>query len=276
MKALVNIAPLPQAIEKLGGKTAVASAWKSADWEKFLVELRDRAFFSATVENGRWLSAAQEKLLLAIRLQREKVQNGEALVDRSSFIGDMRKAAFASGIATGKGDLQDLASRTRLGLIYDMQVQGAQGYARRTMDLDPDVLDAYPAQELVRSEARRAPRDWPAIWQSKGGALANGRMVALKTDGIWSRISRFGTPWPPFDYGSGMDLEDVSRADAEALGLIAPGAAVQPEDDMNFNTGLEAIVNPNDEVLRRYLQRVLGDQVEWVSGRVRWTGRAAA
>ena len=276
MKVFASIAPLPEAIAKLDSKAIVASRLSSAEWEALQTPLRDRAFFSSKVEHGRWLSAAREKLLLSVRMQREAVARGEALVDRSSFIGDLRKAAFAAGIGTGKGDLQDVAGRARLKLIYDMQVQGAQGYARRQMDLDQDVLDAYPAQELVREEQRRAPRDWPALWQSKGGQLVSERMVALKTDGIWSRISRFGTPWPPFDFGSGMGLQDVSRSEAEDLGLIAPGDQVEPAADENFNSQLESQVNPNDTFLRDYLTREFGDQVKWDGGRVIWVGRTAA
>ena len=45
-------------------------------------------------------------------------------------------------------------------------------------------------------------------------------MIALKTDPIWTKISRFGHPWPPFDFNSGMGVRDVSRADAIRLGVI--------------------------------------------------------
>ena len=97
------------------------------------------------------------------------------------------------------------------------------------------VLDAYPAQELVRFEDRKEPRDWVQTWRAAGGrvfpggdegTLNNYRLIAAKDDPIWSAISRFGQPWPPFDFGSGMGLRDVSRLEAEQLGVIAPGQTV--------------------------------------------------
>lgn len=45
-------------------------------------------------------------------------------------------------------------------------------------------------------------------------------MVALVDDPIWARISRWGDPFPPFDYNSGMKLFKVSRANAIRLGLL--------------------------------------------------------
>ena len=52
-------------------------------------------------------------------------------------------------------------------------------------------------------------------------------MVALINHPGWSRLSRFGTPWPPFDYSSGMGVESVSRKEAVALGVIGPDDMLQ-------------------------------------------------
>jgi len=76
---------------------------------------------------------------------------------------------------------------------------------------------------------REKGRDWPMRWEAAGGQFTNGRMAALKTDPIWAAISRFGDPFPPFDYGSGMGLRDIDREEAEALGLIGPGDTLTPE-----------------------------------------------
>lgn len=46
-------------------------------------------------------------------------------------------------------------------------------------------------------------------------------MVALKTSPIWVELSRFGYPYPPFDFNSGMWVRPVSDDDCEALGLLA-------------------------------------------------------
>ena len=63
-------------------------------------------------------------------------------------------------------------------------------------------------------------------WEAAGGQFTNGRMAALKTDPIRAAISRFGDPFPPFDYGSDMGLRDIDREEAEALGLQSLGRSV--------------------------------------------------
>lgn len=265
---LAQIAPLDEAVKKFGERSVVASTLRTAEWEKVPLHLRERAFFSAAVDHARFLAEAQAKLRAAISLRREQVARGEAIVDRSSFIGDLRKLALAEGLGTGSGGLTDVASRARLGLIFDTQLRMAQGYAQRKMDLDPDVLDAFPAQELVREEDRKAPRDWGRRWVEAGGELVNGRMIALKTDPIWTKISRFGTPWPPFDFNSGMGLRDISRQEAEQLGLLEPGAPVAAEDEY-FNEQLAA---PAENVDVDFLKSAFGDQVRIKNGKVEWVG----
>jgi hypothetical protein len=256
--ALVDIAPLDEAVKNFGAKSVVASKLRTAQWEKVPLYLRERALFSAGVDHARFLSTVQEKLRAALEVQREKVAHGEAIVDRSSFIGDLRRLAIQEGLGTGQGGLTDVASSTRLGLIFDMQLRMAQGYAQRKMDLDPDVLDAFPAQELVREEERKQPRDWESRWQAAGGQLSDGRMIALKTDPVWTKISRFGTPWPPY----------VGREEAEQLGLIEPGQTVSAEDEY-FNDQLAASAEHLDE---QFLKDSFGDQVQIKDGKARWLG----
>ncbi|MCD8298621.1 MAG: hypothetical protein LUD39_02525 [Opitutae bacterium] len=68
----------------------------------------------------------------------------------------------------------------------------------------------------------KEPRDWPARWRAAGGQFyGNGLMAALKDDPIWRRISAFGEPTPPFDYGSQMGLSDIDAGEAVELGLIS-------------------------------------------------------
>lgn len=62
-------------------------------------------------------------------------------------------------------------------------------------------------------------------------------MIALKNESIWEDISRFGTPYAPFDFNSGMDVRDIDRATAVQLGLMSARERVMPqhrdfEDDM--------------------------------------------
>lgn len=263
--------PLPDAIAKLDAKTPVGAALKSAEWEKVPLALRERAQFSARVESARVLSAIQDKLQKRVAMIREQVARGEAGVDRSSFIGDLRKIAAAEGLGDGSGKITDISSAPRLALIFDMQTQQAAEYARWKMGQDRDLLDEFPAQELLRVEDRQMQRDWRRRWAAAGGRLFGGRMIALKSDPIWTAISRFGTPWPPFDFGSGMGVEDVSRSEAVRLGLIQPDERVEPilED---FNARLEASVTGLGSDILGKLAAAFGDQVEITAGKIKWKG----
>jgi len=77
---------------------------------------------------------------------------------------------------------------------------------------------------------RREPRTtWRQRWRAAGGKFPGGRMVALKTSPVWVNLSRFGNPWPPYDYSSGMGVMDIDRAEAERLGLLTPEQRLTPE-----------------------------------------------
>jgi hypothetical protein len=93
------------------------------------------------------------------------------------------------------------------------------GHCSFVQGMDPEVLDAYPARELVHVKNGTEPYDWKVRWVESGGKLHGGRMIALKNDPIWLKISDFGHPHPPFAFGSGMDMVDVSRVEAVELGL---------------------------------------------------------
>lgn len=278
MELLATIAPLDEAVKHFGEKSIVASTVRSKEWEKVRPEIRDRSFFSAGVEDARFLSTAQQKLMDALKLQREAVKNGEALVDRSSFIGDMRKIALGSSdVPTRFADqgITNLASQARLGLIYDMQMRSAQGFADYKMSMDPDLLDAFPAQELLPSTAKNPRTTWEAKWTENGGRIFGGRLVALKTDDIWSKISRFGAPWPPYDFGSTRDLRDVSRQEAIDIGLIQPDEKIEPDATPNFNAGLSASAAGLPGEFLAALKKVFGAAIKLANGELTWAGGAA-
>lgn len=272
-EVLLGTGPNRDAVEKLLARVPVGSRLRSAEWAAVPLALRERAQFSAGVESVRLLGEIQAKLEQALRQTRE----GGTGMFRDRFIAEVRSVAEAEGFERraggGFGSLTDVTSVRRLDLIWQQQTQQAAGYAQWKAGQDADVLDAFPAQELVRVEERREKRDWRARWQGAGGALVQGRMIALKTAGIWERISAFDTPWPPFDFGSGMGVVDVSREDAEALGLVARDALVAPVE-RDFNARLEASAGSTDPDLVDWLEMSFGDQVAVQSGRVVWSATA--
>jgi hypothetical protein len=277
MKLSSIVSPIQAAIEKLGAKTPIVSVLRSAEWADVPLGLRERAQFSARVESARVMQTIQDKMMSAISMKREKVAHGEAFVDRSSFIGDLRKVVQEEGLGTGTGTITDISSRARLGLIYDTQLAQAQGFARYKSDMTPIILDMWPAQEFLRLQERRAPRNWTSRWEEAGGIfVAGSRMIALKTDPVWVNLSVFGVPWPPFDFGSGMGLKDVSRADAVEYGLLEKGETIQPTD-AKFNDDLWASTeNLSPEILSA-LKTIFGDQIiiDPAEGSVSWKGGAS-
>jgi hypothetical protein len=140
--------------------------------------------------------------------------------------------------AGDEGTIKDLSSNQRIKLQHETNVEMAQGYGYWAEGQNPDVLDEWPCSELYRAEDRKEKRNWQERWVRAGGKLFAGRMIARKDDQVWEKISAFGTPYPPFDFGSGMDVRDVDRAEAERLGVIPKGAVVTPQS-RDFNQGLD-------------------------------------
>lgn len=202
--------------------------------------LREKCFFSARVNDAEVLGKMRE--LLGAAIDSSKRDSSKALVSQDKFISEMKSFLASRGYTMGGSKLTDITSRRRLGLIYDMNVQEAREYARYVRGQDADALDMYPAQEFVRVESRRVPRtDWPMRWRAAGGKIRGGRMVALKSDLVWTNLSRFGRPYPPFDYGSGMGVEDIDREEAVELGLLTDD---EPADEIpDFDIALEAEVS---------------------------------
>jgi hypothetical protein len=275
---------IPAAVERIARRTPVTSGLSAKQWQDVPLALRDRATFSAKVESSRFLQSAQDRLLTSIRDARKAIirPDGQAdtvLMDKGRFISEMRRIALDEGLGpTGPRDMEDIRSSSRLGLIFDMAEKQAYGYAQRKVGLDPDVLDAFPAQRLVRIRQSKAPRDWDARWQEAGdqvgweGALQTD-MVALKTSPIWEALSIFGVPWPPFDYGSGMGLRDARRSEAEALGLLDPGERITGDEaEERFNAELEASVKGWRPDQIATLRGAFGDQVQERGGRLVWQG----
>ena len=248
--------PLQDAVDRLGNKTPIGAMLSSREWELTPLELRDRAFWMARVEEERILAEAQRRIMQAIRQERD---GSDRLMDRGRFVVEMQAILRELGYRPDpakRGGVQDLSSSMRLTQVWRMNLDMAQNYAAwKARQNDVSLLRA-PAQELIRVESRIERRLWPRIWREAGGQFygqpgpdypdAPGRMIALKTDPIWRKISRFNVPWPPFDWGSGMGLRSVRRREALTLStkdgrrLLRESDPPQRPQDIPFNSGLEA------------------------------------
>lgn len=279
----IRFAPFEEAASALDRKTAVGSKLNSLQWGGVPAELRTRAMFSARVESARFLSEARDMLAAELRLQREKLANGqEAFLNRDVFIVRMRELAGEMGVDAGAqdGSIQDIRSSERLGLIYDINTEQAENYARYKMGMDPDVLDAWPAKRLVRVEERERKRNWRDRWRAAAdeigwqGVHRGSDMVALNTSPIWTRLGPFQNPYPPFDWGSGMGTQDVDRDEAESLGLLKPAEPVPvPSETARFNDRLESGVEDVSRELRNFLVDAFGAQVKLEESILKWIGQ---
>ncbi|HSI11773.1 MAG TPA: hypothetical protein VK961_06995, partial [Chthoniobacter sp.] len=145
--------PLAEAINTISGKTPVGATLKSAEWAQMPAQLRESSMFAARVESVRAMQTVKDSLLSILKGDRDPV-TGALKMDRSKFIETIQKTANQLGLRTQeqgkKGSIEDFGSERRLKLIYEQQIGAAQARAYWLQGMDPDVLDGWPAQELVR------------------------------------------------------------------------------------------------------------------------------
>ena len=236
----ISLKPDAKAVSRFESRRATPSSMSSADWEKIAPAIREKCFFSARVNNAEVLGKMRELIGEAVDSAKRDPQ--KAMMSRDKFISEMKDYLRGKGYSIGGSKLTDITSRRRLGLIYQMNVDEAREYGRYVRGQDPELLNAYPAWEFVRVEERRVPRsNWRERWLAAGGKIYGGRMIALKSSAVWANLSRFGRPYPPFDFGSGMGVEEVDRTEAEELGLLPKD---EPADEIpEFDTALETEVS---------------------------------
>lgn len=225
--------PFRQALDAVAVRTKLPTALTSAEMQRRVeAEVRERALFSARV--------TQAEILDGLEAAVRAVLEGEMTL--SGAARELQRLIRSLGYepeAGARGGLTDLGSDPRVNLMVEQNVASAAGYGRWAQGQDEAILDEWPAEEFLRLFPRKVPRtDWPERFNGAGGEEREGRMVALKNSGVWPRLSRFGVPYPPFDFNSGMGLRDVTRDEAERLGLLTPQEHVQPQD-RGFNDDLQ-------------------------------------
>ena len=254
------------AAEKILKKALIGSSLNSMEWNLVQAGLRDRAFISSQVESMRILHAARRMV----------ADRAGGQLSASEIRRDLRKVISSTGYRPpeGKeGTLQDLYSKRRLDTIIRTNVEQARGYVRHLDGMKPGAFAAFPGQELIRVRERKEKRDWATRWKNAGGQFYNGRMIALRDDPIWERISVFGNPFPPFDWGSGMGVRAVSRRDSIALGVVTDnegrdkGQELKAENPVSMNENLAVSVTPEEE---SELRQAFGDQIAIENGEARW------
>ena len=265
---------LETALRKLGAKSIVGALLSSKAWSRVALALRDRAFFSARVESARFLSNAQGFLNDYLAQERETLPDGTVALKadgRARFIAQAQRFAIQEGIGplgpVADKSLTDIRSHSRLSLIFDTQTRQAYGFGHYKAGLDRDILEAFPAQRFYRHPGATDPRPLHVEYQ---GA------VRLKSDlRFWlymnnREIGGFEVPWGPWGYRSYMDVEDVTRDEAEALKLLGPNDPAPQVPDVDFNDALQASVTDLSPEARTLLAQQFGRQVEFRAGVAQW------
>jgi hypothetical protein len=254
--------PFLDALDRLQKQFVLPTSAGTFGLEQLPADLRERAFFSARVVNADILQQAYDLISRGVSGGAHNASGTYvpgSSVNLATFRSEMKdylQSISYQPKAGEEGTLKDLTTDKRLEVIYKTNVEMAQGYGTYLQQQDPASLDAYPAQELYRLEDRKERRAWGQRWndaiQSLGlsntsaipvsDPFANDGMFALVNDPIWTTISRFGLPYPPFDFGSGMWVRDIDRLQAQELGLLASGDAAPAPDITRFNQGVQADV----------------------------------
>ncbi len=210
----------------LASKQVVATTLSTREMEDFIPRtLRNRAMFSARTIYAEHLAQTQADIQ---EILDGKISPSEA---RTRMGRRLKKLSYRPDPAD-EGGIKDLSSDLRTNLIIDQQIADARGYAVWRSQQNDSILKVWPAQEMYRTNTPKVPRKWRIIWNGKRRKLGeaatsatyagteSGPFKALKNDPIWTAISRFGNPWPPFDFRSGMRLRPIRADAARESGLL--------------------------------------------------------
>ena len=269
--------PFKEALDKIGSRSPVGAMLRSDQWARVPTAIREKAFFSATIEDARFLEETKGLITSFLESARETVTGPDGkerralkVGSRAEFIDQARTFAIERGLGPldpeDAGTIRDIQSEQRLALIFDTQTKAANDHGYWKQGQDPDVLDEFPAQRFIRVLDVKTPRQRHQEFEGE---------VRLKSDlEFWLSLNDpadggFGVPWGPWGFNSGMDVEDVDRAEAESLGLLEPGEKVEPVE-RDLNDHLEAGIRSLSPEMSDWLQSKLGDQVEISGGTVKW------
>ncbi|MBR4939033.1 MAG: hypothetical protein IKZ22_09205 [Kiritimatiellae bacterium] len=253
-------------------KALVASGLNTAGWSTIQAGIRNRAFFSSQVN--------QAKIVYAMH------QNVAALVGSGKSPSEVRRdlRAYLESIGYDAGDsrgtIKDLTTKARLDVMMKTNADQAKGYASHLRATTIGAILAFPAYEFVRVQQRKLPRNWDARWMNAAKAVGfegvsrdPSKKIALKTSPIWSQLSRFGNPFPPFDFNSGMSVRDVPKSKCREIGLLGPDEQPKIPQPPDFNGNLTAQVPMrNDDPEAKRLKDIFGDQIRFDGDTVHWQG----
>lgn len=246
----VSIEPNEAAKLAARGRRVLGTALDSRQLTRLGGDVRRLAVFSAQQVNLDFLQGIADtvdELLLGPTAEREALRaTGAAPLQLSGPEATRRLMDLADELELKPanpddvGTIKDVTSFGRADLIVRTQQDIAAGFGRYVSENDPDILDAFPARELIRVVEPTDPkkkRNWETRWRAAGGRLFEGRMIAAKDDAVWQNLGdgaggyddTLGNPFPPFAFNSGMDVEEIERDEAERLGVVQRNQRITPD-----------------------------------------------
>lgn len=243
-----------EAVSQLAARKLMPTSLTSAELSQLNKQILRKSFTSAQTTLEGLLErykAGVESIINPQQVLREgeelTVTEGYNPATLRTFIKDYLREISYEPEEGKEGGIQDLSSNGRINLVIKTNVELQHGAGRFIQqNANEDVVDLWPALELVRFEEREEPRDWEQRWKiasqvanDPGAARVleeTGRMVALKSSGIWQALGdgaggyldTLGNPFPPFAFNSGMWTEEVDRAESIELGLIGEEEEAAP------------------------------------------------
>ncbi len=248
---------MPSPADYLRSQSLAPLAMSSAQWSLISSQLRERAFFMAGVQEANILQLFRDA---AAAVADGRMSPSEARVTVRRGLSSMGYSPQAAGVAPGS--IHDLSSYRRIMLALETNFSMARGWMQHLQyRTDPNV----GGLELFRLFPRKVPRNWALRWAEAAeqvnwqGVATGAPFIATLDSPIWCALSRFGTPYPPFDFNSGMSTRPVDNRRCRELGLEP---TPKPEILPSLNEQVEASLQGLDADIAADLLRSLGALVQ--------------
>lgn len=224
----------------------------SQDWASVAPAIRQRAFFSATINSARvlhrmrsmlldWQSGAVETILTPSGATETAFKETGLAKFREKAADLLVSEGLASKSDFKNESIKNVVSNSRLKLIFNTNTAQAQDFAiYQSRVADPERINRFPAAEFVRTPGARVPRDRHV---ANEGAIRRYDDLQFWLNQNAPDIGGFGVPWGPWGFNSYMTTFPIPRRRAEKLGLVKPGEKVMPPDLTQFGVTLPTRLN---------------------------------
>lgn len=240
------------ALKYLARRKIQAGPFNSQAWQSVAPAIRQRAFFSASVNSARvlhrfrsmlldWQSGAVESIVTPTGA----VETAFKQTGLAAFRERASELLVAEGLASPQDFINDsirnITGNARLKLIFNTNTAQAQDFAIYQQRVsDPARLNRFPAAEFVRTPGAIVPRP---LHVANEGAVRRFDDINFWLAMNAPEIGGFAVPWGPWGFNSYMTTFPVSRKRAERLGLVKSGERVMPPDLTGFGVSLPSRFN---------------------------------